>query len=106
MTDTPAPIQIASTGLTKPAAGVMATSPATAPVIMPSMVGWLLIFQSRSAQVRPAAEAAMCVVMNALPARPLAPSAEPALKPNQPNHRRPAPRTAKGRLWGGDIRSG
>ena len=36
-----------------------------------------------------AAAAAMFVTVNALAARPPAVSAEPALKPNQPNHRRP-----------------
>jgi glucose/arabinose dehydrogenase len=36
----------------------MATSPATAPVMMPSMVGCALNFQSRSAQVSPATDAA------------------------------------------------
>ena len=36
-----------------------------------------------------AAAAAMLVTMKALAARPPAATAEPALKPNQPNHRRP-----------------
>ena len=49
---------------------------------------------------RSAAAAAMCVFRNAEPARPLAASAEPALKPNQPNHRMPAPSTVSGRLLG------
>ena len=37
--DTPAPIAIAASGPTKPEAGVIATSPATAPVANPSAVG-------------------------------------------------------------------
>ena len=36
-----------------------------------------------------AAAAAMLVTRRALAARPLAATAEPALKPNQPNHSRP-----------------
>ena len=51
-----------------------------------------------------AAAAAMLVTMKALAARPLAATAEPALKPNQPNHRRPAPRTVIGTSCG-SIRS-
>ena len=47
-----------------------------------------------------AAAAARCVLRNAEPASWLAASAEPALKPNQPNHRMPAPRTVSGRLCG------
>ena len=38
-----------------------------------------------------AAAAAVLVTMKAFAARPLAATADPALKPNQPNHRRPAP---------------
>ena len=51
-----------------------------------------------------AAAAAVLVTMKALAARPPAVSAEPALKPNQPNHRRPAPRTVIGTSCG-SIRS-
>ena len=47
-----------------------------------------------------AAAAAVFVTTNALAASPPAVSAEPALKPNQPNHRRPAPRTVIGTSWG------
>ncbi len=47
-----------------------------------------------------AAAAATCVLRNAEPASWFAASAEPALKPNHPNHRMPAPRTVSGRLWG------
>ena len=50
-----------------------------------------------------AAAAAMLVTVNALAARPPAVTAEPALKPNQPNHRRPAPRTVIGTSWGSDF---
>ena len=47
-----------------------------------------------------AAAAAVLVTMKAFAARPLAPTADPALKPNQPNHRRPAPRTVIGTSCG------
>ena len=43
-----------------------------------------------------AAAAAMFVLTNACAARPLAPRADPALKPNQPNHRRPVPSMLSG----------
>ena len=36
--------------------------------------------------------------MNAMPARPFAASAEPALNPNHPNHRSPAPSSTNGTL--------
>ena len=50
---------------------------------------------------RAAADAvATCVLVKASAARPLAASAEPALKPNQPNHSRPAPSMTNGRLCG------
>src|ERR1019366_10570766 len=96
----------APTRLTKPAAGVIATRPATAPVIMPSMVGCLLKIQSKRAQQSPAVAAATCVITKALDARAPAPKALPALKPNHPNHKIPAPRTAKGRLCGGEMCDG
>ena len=47
-----------------------------------------------------AAAAAVLVTMKALAARPFAATADPALKPNQPNHRRPAPRTVIGTSCG------
>ena len=47
-----------------------------------------------------AAAAAMFVTVNALAASPPAVTAEPALKPNHPNHRSPAPRTVIGTSWG------
>src|SRR5689334_16276308 len=96
-----APMTIAASGVTKPAAGVIATSPATAPEAAPSTVG--LPREDHSVNIQPSAAAAVAVfvVMNAWAARPLAASALPALKPNQPNHKRLAPSTVNGRLWGG-----
>src|SRR5258705_4832657 len=81
----------AGIGLTNPDAGVMATRPATAPEMPPSALG--LPFPIHSAPIHPraAAAAAKCVATNALVARPEAPRALPALKPNQPTHSRQAP---------------
>ena len=81
----------------------METSPATAPEITPSTVGFLLKIKSMTAQVSPAIAVAICVTTNALAANPLALRALPALNPNQPTHSRPAPTTANGKLCGGDI---
>src|SRR5262247_3934864 len=96
----PKPITIAAIGVTKPDAGVIATSPATAPEAAPSIVGLPVLIHSASIQPRAASDAAVCVAMNALEASPFAPSAEPALNPNQPTHSMAAPITAKGRLCG------
>src|SRR6476620_607805 len=87
-------------GVTNPEAGVMANRHATAPEAAPSMVGLPVLSHSATIQPSAANDAAVCVAMNALDARPLAPSAEPALNPNQPTQSIPAPITAKGRLCG------
>src|SRR3990172_6113786 len=50
-------------------------------------------------QARAAVAAAVLVTTKALVARAPAPRALPALKPNQPNQRRPAPRTDIPMLW-------
>src|SRR5687767_7709493 len=96
-----APITIDAIGVTNPAAGVIATRPATAPDAAPSAVG--LPREAHSVNIQPstAAAVAVLVVMNACAARPLAPSALPALNPNQPNQSRAAPITDIGRLCGG-----
>src|SRR5204863_234042 len=82
-----APIAIAAIGPTKPAAGVMPTSPATRPEATPSMV----TLPMRSCSIRPhdraPAAAATCVLTKASDASPPDASAEPALKPNHPNPR-------------------
>src|SRR5204862_5402804 len=87
-------------GPTKPEAGVMATSPATAPEAAPSTVGLPRIAHSVNIQPSAAADAPVLVARKALAASPLASSALPALKPNQPNHSSPAPITVIGRLCG------
>src|SRR5215468_1885495 len=91
---------MAASGVTKPDAGVIATKPATAPDAAPSMVGFPVLIHSAIIQPNAARDAAVCVAMNALEARPLAPKADPALNPNQPTHSIPAPMTANGRLCG------
>src|SRR5687767_11388627 len=87
-------------GVTKPEAGVIPTSPATAPEIAPSTVG--LPWRSHSAHIQPsvAAAAATCVATNALVASPPAASALPALKPDQPTQSRQAPMKLNTRLCG------
>src|SRR5262247_3316608 len=87
-------------GVTKPDAGVMATRPATAPDAAPSTVGLPRLIHSVNIQPRAAAAAPVLVAVKALAARPLASSALPALKPNQPTHSKDAPITVIGRLWG------
>src|SRR3990172_7771168 len=84
---------IASMGCTKPEAGVMATSPATAPAAAPTTLGLPVENQLRSIPVKAAAAAAVFVTTKALAAWGLAAPALPALKPNQPNHRSAVPRT-------------
>src|SRR4030095_14654700 len=91
---------IAAIGVTKPEAGVIATRPATAPDAAPSIVGLPVLIHSAIIQPNAANDGAVCVAINALDARPFAPSADPALNPNQPTHSIAEPITAKGRLCG------
>src|SRR5215475_4016907 len=78
-------------GFTNPAAGVMATNPATEPEIPPSTLGLPTRIHSPAAHPTAAAAAAKCVATNALVARLPAAKALPALKPNHPTHNRHAP---------------
>src|SRR5258705_3837009 len=87
-------------GDTLPHAGVIATRPATAAVAAPSAVGLPRCSHSIAAHVTTAIEVAVLVLVNASAASPLALSALPALKPNQPVHRRPAPIRHSGTLCG------
>src|SRR4051794_35668104 len=85
------PMNSAGNGFTNPDAGVMATKPATHPEIPPSTLGLPLCTHSAITHpIAPAAEA-KCVATKALVASADAPSALPALKPNQPTQRRQAP---------------
>ena len=72
----------------------MATRPATAPEIAPSTEGLPLVIHSANIHPNAAAAVAIWVTVMAMPARPLAATAEPALKPNQPTHSSDAPMTA------------
>src|SRR5215510_3012483 len=91
----------AGMGRTKPAAGVIATKPATAPEIAPSALALPFLNHSAALQPNAAAAAAKCVATNALEASPPAPRALPALNPNQPTHNRQAPIKLNTRLCGG-----
>src|ERR1700712_4081426 len=85
------PIQRADIGVTNPAAGVIPTSPATAPEIAPSAETFPCRSHSAALQPIAAAAAPKCVATKAEVASVPAPSALPALKPNQPTHSRHAP---------------
>src|SRR5689334_9519448 len=95
-----APSAIALIGLMKPAAGVIATNPTTIAVAAPTAVGFRDRAASRNVHTRSVAAGAIIVVTKARPAIGLAASALPALNPNHPNHKRPAPRSVKGTLCG------
>src|ERR671925_1779270 len=84
---------IADIGDTNPDAGVMATSPATAPEAAPTVEGLPVCAHDTSAHVTAAMPVATWVATNALVAFVAAAAAEPALKPNQPNHSSAAPST-------------
>src|SRR5262249_25640208 len=95
------PIPSADRGPTNPAAGVMATSPATAPEIAPKALARPFLTHSAKLQLTAAAAAPKCVATNALEASPFEASALPALKPNQPTHSKQAPVKLNTRLCGG-----
>src|SRR5688572_7031732 len=88
---------------TLPAAGVIATRPATAPEAAPSIDGLPLSSHSANVHESTAHAVARIVFMNASAAKPLASRAEPALNPNQPNHSIDAPIIVIVRLWGGML---
>jgi hypothetical protein len=77
--------------VTKPAAGVIATRPTTAPIQAPITPGFLPRRISKNIQAIAAAADAVVVVAKAVAANVPEPKAEPALKPNQPNHNKPVP---------------
>src|SRR4030042_851391 len=94
-------MMIADTGPTKPDAGVIATSPATAPEAAPRTVGFPRYAHSAIIHERAAAAVEICVTTKAEVAREPDATALPPLKPNQPNKRRAAPKRVMVRLWGG-----
>src|ERR1035438_6854177 len=94
------PIRRAGMGATNPEAGVIATSPATAPEIAPRTLGLPLRIHSANIQPRDAVAVAKWVATKALVASPEAARALPALNPNQPTHNMQAPMTLKTTLCG------
>lgn len=86
--------------LTKPAAGVIATSPTTAPIQAPNAETFLPFMRSKNIQVIIADAEAIVVVPKARAAVAFAANADPALKPNQPNHNIPVPSNTKAVLEG------
>src|SRR5690606_4909181 len=91
MTEATAPITKECGTVTKPAAGVIATKPTTTPIQTPIAVGFLPRAASKKIQANAAAPDAVVVVANAEAANAVAPNADPALNPNQPNHSNPVP---------------
>src|SRR5438270_6540419 len=90
-TPTTRPSTIAPIGPAYPAAGVTATSPATAPDNAPSTEGWPLMIHSANIHDSAAAAVATKELVIASAAPPEASRLEPALKPNQPTHSSEAP---------------
>src|SRR5262245_60842898 len=91
---------MAAIGPTKPAAGVIATRPATSPEANPSALGLPSRAHSMHVQVIAPTPAAICEFTSASTASPPAPGALPALNPNQPNQSSPAPSTVMVKLCG------
>src|SRR5437870_10939829 len=87
-------------GPTYPEAGVIATSPQTAPTAIPTADGFFFLTQSVSIQLTAAPAAARFVTTSAFTASSFALRALPALKPNHPNHSTEAPRITYGMLFG------
>ena len=95
--NTPAisPIAIADIGDTNPDAGVIATSPATAPEIAPSTDGLPLRIHSAALQPIAAAAAPKCVATNADVASVPAASADPGVEPEPPHPQQARPDKAQ-----------
>src|ERR1700722_486751 len=91
----------AGTGPTNPAAGVIATSPATAPEITPNALACPFFSHSAARPGKAALASAKCVATNALDANPFEASALPALNPNHPTHKKQAPIKLYTTLCGG-----
>src|SRR4051794_10739021 len=90
-------------GETKPAAGVITTSPPTMPEQKPSTVGLPRVIHSVAAQAIPPTAAASVVLVNAAAATASAATALPALKPYQPTHSMPVPIIVSTRLCGAKL---
>src|SRR5262249_59670113 len=94
------PITTAPVGATYPQAGVITTSPATAPEQNPSTLGLPRSAYSSMAHVNDATAVASVVIMNAFAAIPSAARALPALNPYQPTQSKPVPTMQSTMLWG------
>src|SRR3954451_12164262 len=94
------PIQMAPCGVTKPAAGVITTRPATAPEQNPSTLGLPLVNHSSAGHTAAPTAAASVVATNAFAAMLSAATALPALNPYHPTHSMPVPTTVSTRLCG------
>src|SRR4051812_42228285 len=95
------PMMMEPLASTNPQAGVMTTSPATAPEQNPSTLGLPRVIHSATAQTNEATAVARVVVMKALAATPSAATAEPALNPYQPTQSIPVPTMQSTMLCGG-----
>src|SRR5438876_2526764 len=94
------PTSNAPAGVTNPQAGVITTSPATAPEQKPSTLGLPLSIHSAIGQTNDAIAVANVVVVKALAAIPSAATALPALNPYQPTQSIPVPTMHSTRLCG------
>src|SRR5262245_30648659 len=99
-TPAPAPRMIAPMGPAKPAAGVTATRPATAPDTRPRSEVFHLKTNSTIIHDSAAAAVATKVLVMARVVPPADSRAEPALKPNQPTQSRAPPTQVRVTLWG------
>src|SRR5687767_9880038 len=84
----------------KPAAGVTPARPQIAPLIAAVVDGFFDLFHDSKIQTTADVTAPIWVTRNAFAAKAPDASALPALKPNQPNQSKDAPRTARGILCG------
>src|SRR6476659_3068614 len=94
------PTNIAPIGVTAPQAGVMATSPATAPDAAPTPVTCPSLTFSTASHASVAAQVAVNVVTITIAADVPAANADPPLKAYQPAQSRPAPSSVSGTLCG------
>src|SRR6476646_9498064 len=97
------PIITAPLEPTYPQAGVITTSPATAPEQNPSTLGLPRNEYSSMAHVNEATAVVSVVVVNAFAAIPSGASALPALKPYQPTQSKPVPTMHSTMLCGAMI---
>src|SRR6266571_4949138 len=97
------PITIAPVGSTYPQAGVITTSPPTAPEQKPRTLGLPRSAYSSIAHVNEATAVASVVLMNAFAAIPSGARALPALKPYQPTQSKPVPTMQSTMLCGAMI---